>query len=75
MSHNFEREFTFMKLVELVFFIPVLSSRPLLKHDLPLRTARHPKEPQVRLKAVPKHTYGGAGGRGSIAPTHSRPRH
>jgi hypothetical protein len=42
-----------MKLVELVFFIPVLSSRPLLKHDLSLRTARHqaahPKEPQVRL--------------------------
>jgi hypothetical protein len=26
-------------------------------------------------KAVPQHTYGGAGGRGGIAPTHSQPRH
>jgi hypothetical protein len=26
-------------------------------------------------KSVPKHIYGGAGGRGDIAPTHSRPRH
>jgi hypothetical protein len=26
-------------------------------------------------KSVPQHTYGGAGGRGGIAPTHSRPRH
>jgi hypothetical protein len=26
-------------------------------------------------KAVPQQTYGGAGGRGGIAPTHSRPRH
>jgi hypothetical protein len=26
-------------------------------------------------KAVQQHTCGGAGGRGSIAPTHSRPRH
>jgi hypothetical protein len=28
-------------------------------------------------KAVPQYrpTYGGAGGRGGIAPTHSRPRH
>jgi hypothetical protein len=26
-------------------------------------------------KAVAQHTYGGAGGRGSIAPTHSRPQH
>jgi hypothetical protein len=25
-------------------------------------------------KAVPQHTYGGAGGRGCIAPNHSRPR-
>jgi hypothetical protein len=25
-------------------------------------------------KAVPQHTYGGAGGRGRIAPTHSRPQ-
>jgi hypothetical protein len=25
-------------------------------------------------KAVPQHTYGGAGGRGCIAPTHSRIR-
>jgi hypothetical protein len=26
-------------------------------------------------KAVPQLTYGDAGGRGGIAPTHSRPRH
>jgi hypothetical protein len=29
----------------------------------------------VKGKAVPQHTYGGAGGRGCIAPTHSRPWH
>jgi hypothetical protein len=29
----------------------------------------------VKGKAVPKHTYGGTGGRGGIAPTHSRPWH
>jgi hypothetical protein len=29
---------------------------------------------QKKSKAVPQHTYGGAGGRGCIAPTHSRPR-
>jgi hypothetical protein len=33
----------------------------------------HPE--QVKGKAVPQHTHGGAGGRGGIAPTHSRPRH
>jgi hypothetical protein len=26
-----------------------------------------------KRKAVPQHTYGGAGGRGCIAPAHSRP--
>jgi hypothetical protein len=26
-------------------------------------------------KAVPQHTYGSAGGRRSIAPTRTRPRH
>jgi hypothetical protein len=26
-------------------------------------------------KAVPQHTYGGTGGRGDTAPTHSRPWH
>jgi hypothetical protein len=29
----------------------------------------------VKAKAVPQHTYGGSGGRGSIAPTHSQPQH
>jgi hypothetical protein len=29
----------------------------------------------LNCKAVPQHTYGGAGGRGGTAPTHSRPRH
>jgi hypothetical protein len=28
-----------------------------------------------KVATVPQHTYGGAGGRGGIAPTHSRPRH
>jgi hypothetical protein len=28
-----------------------------------------------KAKSVPQHTYGRAGGRGSIAPTYSRPRH
>jgi hypothetical protein len=27
----------------------------------------------IKAKAVPQHTYGGAGGRGDIDPTHSRP--
>jgi hypothetical protein len=31
--------------------------------------------PTLKGKAVPKHIYGGAGGIGGIAPTHSRPRH
>jgi hypothetical protein len=30
---------------------------------------------QAKRKAVSQHIYGGAGGRGGIAPTHSRPRH
>jgi hypothetical protein len=30
---------------------------------------------RVEAEAVPQHTYGGAGGNGGIAPTHSRPRH
>jgi hypothetical protein len=30
---------------------------------------------QVKGKAVPQDSNGGAGGRGYIAPTHSRPRH
>jgi hypothetical protein len=29
----------------------------------------------TKARAVPQHTYGGAGGRGLIAPTHSKPRH
>jgi hypothetical protein len=28
----------------------------------------------VTAKVVPQHTYGGTGGRGCIAPTHSRPQ-
>jgi hypothetical protein len=31
--------------------------------------------PWALLKAVLQHTYGGAGGRGGIAPSHSRHRH
>jgi hypothetical protein len=31
--------------------------------------------PDIYLKAVPQHTHRGSGGRGGIAPTHSRPRH
>jgi hypothetical protein len=29
----------------------------------------------IKGKAVPQHTYGGAGGTGCIATSHSRPRH
>jgi hypothetical protein len=32
------------------------------------------KFPKSKGKVVPQHTYGRAGGRGSIAPTYSRPR-
>jgi hypothetical protein len=44
---------------------------------LPFKTKwlSHKVDKGKKGKAVPQHTYGDAGGRGCIAPTHSRPRH
>jgi hypothetical protein len=38
-------------------------------------SASEEKYSMVKGKAVSQHAYGGAGGRGGIAPTHSPPRH
>jgi hypothetical protein len=41
---------------------------------LPGYTAQHPSK-KSKSKAVPLHAMEALGGRGGIAPTHSRPRH
>jgi hypothetical protein len=59
-----------MKYVKLCFVLRLCSPSAVFKLYAVLRLHSYSKG-----KAVPQHTYGGAGGRVGIAPAHSQPWH